>query len=63
MLTLPIVGAFGWILACGIALAMGSEVYERPIAGFLLIAIVAVSELLFLSYLHYWRLLGWRYLT
>ena len=61
MLTLPIVGAFGWILACGIALAMGSEGYERPIAGFLLIAIVAVSELLFLSYLHYWRLLGWRY--
>lgn len=61
VLALPIVGLLIWILSLGFALAMPYQETEGRVTSDSFIVLLSVAELLFITYLHYWRLLGWRY--
>ena len=61
VLALPVAGAAAWLFVLGYAVAVPPQGTGGMATGLTLIAFLSVAELLFLSYLHYWKLLGWRY--
>ena len=61
VLALPIAGLLAWLLVLGFALTVPPQGAGGIASEHILIALLSVAELLFVSYLHYWKLLGWRY--
>ena len=61
VLALPVAGLLAWLLVLGFALIVPPQGAGGIASEHILIALLSVAELLFVSYLHYWKLLGWRY--
>ncbi len=60
-LGLPFIAAGFWLLAIGQLIFQVSSIADISIAGATAIVLFSAAELLFLWFLNYWRLLGWRY--